>query len=286
MILAVLLVLVAAVPAQAGTRQLLYHNHAWGTFDRATADAVERSAYLRWFSDFEVRTTTGSDGSVWTGRYLRGRETYLEVFGIGDVGGQDGELGAAGLGLSTERDGGIEELGLLLRAEGLEPIEFLQTRDFGDGLPVPWFDSLYLIESYDRFGAWAMEYRDEYLEDPRSGVGPARFPGDVSRERYLPDTYQDRLMRDISLIRLAVTASDLRATIPLLRAGGLDLRTDERGAVVTRGGTTIRFDVVPLGQTGLKRVEFELNRGVARHVERLGTSTLVVGPGKHAVWTF
>lgn len=286
MILAVLLVLVAAVPAQAGTRQLLYHNHAWGTFDRATADAVERSAYLRWFSDFEVRTTTGSDGSVWTGRYLRGRETYLEVFGIGDVGGQDGELGAAGLGLSTERDGGIEELGLLLRAEGLEPIEFLQTRDFGDGLPVPWFDSLYLIESYDRFGAWAMEYRDEYLEDPRSGVGPARFPGDVSRERYLPDTYQDRLMRDISLIRLAVTASDLRATIPLLRAGGLDLRTDERGAVVTRGGTTIRFDVVPMGQTGLKRVEFELNRGVARHVERLGTSTLVVGPGKHAVWTF
>ncbi|HEX7304787.1 DUF5829 family protein [Lentzea sp.] len=285
-ILAALLVLVAAGPAQAGDRQVLFYNHAWGTFDRATADAVERSAYLREFGDLEVRTTTGADGQVWTGRYLRGRETYLEVFGVGDVGGQDGELGAAGLGLSTERDGDIEKVGARLRSAGQSPIDFLQTRDFGDGKPVPWFDSIFLIETYDRFGAWAMEYRDEYLDDPRSKVGPARFPGDVSRERYLPDTYRDKLARDITAITLAVTASDLKATLPLLRAGGLTTRTDDHGAVVTRGGTTMRFDVVPMGQTGLKRIEFELNRGVARHVEQLGTSTLVVGPGKRAVWTF
>ena len=40
MILAVLLALVAVSPAQAGERQLLYYNHAWGTLDRVTADAV------------------------------------------------------------------------------------------------------------------------------------------------------------------------------------------------------------------------------------------------------
>jgi hypothetical protein len=285
-ILVALLVLISAGPAQAGERQLLFYNHVWGTFDRATADAVEHSAYMREFSNFDVRTTTGADGHVWTGRYLRGRETYLEVFGIGDVGGQDGELGAAGLGLSTERDGDIERLRARLRSDGLSPVDFLQTRDFGDGRPVPWFDSTFLIEKYDRFGAWAMEYRDEYLDDPRSEAGPARFPGDVTRERYLPDAYQDRLMRDVTSIRLAVTAPDLAATIPLLEAGGLDVRGDEHGAVVTRGGTTMRFDVVPMGQTGLERIEFELNRGVARHVEQLGTSTLVVGPGKRAVWTF
>ncbi|MFD9698665.1 DUF5829 family protein [Lentzea sp. NPDC059081] len=285
-ILVALLVLVTAVPAHAGERQLLFYNHVWGTFDRATADAVEHSSYLREFADFEVRTTTGADGSVWTGRYLRGRETYIEVFGVGDVGGQDGELGAAGLGLSTERDGDIGTLDDRLRAAGQSPIDFLQTRDFGDGKPVPWFDATFLVETYDRFGAWAMEYRDEYLADPRSEVGPAKFPGDVSRERYLPDLYQDRLMRDITSIRLAVTAADLEATVPLLRAGGFTPRADEHGAVATRGGTTMRFDVVPMGQTGLKRVEFELNHGVARHVERLGTSTLVVGPGKRAVWTF
>ncbi|RDI26589.1 hypothetical protein DFR72_107230 [Lentzea flaviverrucosa] len=285
-ILAVVLVVSGAGPAQAGARQLLYYNHAWGTLDRATADAVEHSRYLKDFADLEVRTTTGADGKVWTGRYLRGRETYMEIFGPGDVPGKDGEPGSAGLGLSTEHDGDIEKLKARLLAAGEKPIDFLQTRDFGDGKPVPWFDSLFLIEEYERFGAWAMEYRDEYMDDPRSKVGPARFPGDVTRQRYLPDVYEDKMMRDVTLVRLAVTASDLADTVPLLRAGGFSLRTEPGSVVATRGGTTMRFDEAPPTRIGLKRVEFALNRPVARHVEELGTSTLVVGPGKRAVWTF
>ncbi|MFI6095636.1 DUF5829 family protein [Lentzea sp. NPDC051213] len=285
-ILALLLAVAAAGPAQAGERQLLYYNHAWGTLDRETADAIEHSAYLKEFADFEVRTTTGAGGEVWTGRYLRGRETYLEIFGIGDVGGQDGELGAAGLGLSTERDGDIETVKSRLTAAGQTPHEFLQTRDFGDHKPVPWFDAVYLADSYDRFGAWVMEYRDEYFADPRGKTGPAQFPGDVSRLRYLPERYQDRLMRDVTFINLAVTARDLASTMPLLRVGGFKLRNVSGGVEASRGGTTIRFSEVPMGQTGLKRVEFELNCAVAKHVERLGNSTLVVGPGKRAVWTF
>ncbi|SER18074.1 hypothetical protein SAMN05216188_108226 [Lentzea xinjiangensis] len=286
MISAAVLVVVAAAPVRAGERQLLYYNHAWGTLDRATADAVEHSGYVREFADLEIRTTTGTGGRVWTGRYLRGRETYLEIFGLGDVPGQDGEAGAAGLALSTQRESDIEEVKSRLRAGGAKPVEFVQTRDFGDGKPVPWFDSTYLAKTYDRFGAWAMEIRDEYFADPRGGTEPPAFPGDVGRERYLPDLYRAKLMRDVTLVHVDVTARDLAATVPLLRAGDFSVRT-ERGAVVaTRGGTTMRFGEKPVGQTGLKRVEFELNRAVARHVERLGTSTLVVGPGKRAVWNF
>ncbi len=285
-ILSVLLALASTGTAQAGERQLLFYNHAWGTFDRATADAVEHSAYIREFASFEVRTTTGAGGETWTGRYLRGRETYLEVFGIGDVPGQDGELGAAGLGLSTERDGDIDGVKSRLTAAGVTPIDFLQTRDFGDHVPVPWFDAVFTFEQYDRFGAWAMEYRDEYFNDPRSKTQPAHFPGDVGRERYLPDEYKDRLMRDITSIKIAVTERDLASTMPMLKAGGFALRTDARGVLATKGGTNIRFDKAPMGQTGMKKVEFALNRAVPKHVERLGNSTLVVGPGKQAVWTF
>jgi hypothetical protein len=131
-----------------------------------------------------------------------------------------------------------------------------------------------------------MEYRDEYFADPRGKTEPAHYPGDVGRERYLADTYRDRLMRDITFIGLAVTERDFASTLPMLRAGGFVLKTDPRGVTALRGGTTMRFDKVRIGQTGLKRVEFVLNRGVARHEERIGNSTLVVGPGAHAVWTF
>ncbi|MEU6356121.1 DUF5829 family protein [Streptomyces sp. NPDC047072] len=269
-------------------RQLLFYNHSYGVFDRETADAIEHSDYLRDFASFEVRTTTGSGGQTWTGRYLRGRETYLELFGVGDLAGPDGTLGAAGLGLSTERDGDLATVAERMKSEGVTPIEFLQTRDFGDGVPVPWFDALLTATEYDAFGAWAMEYRPEYFADPRSNTEPESYPGDVGRERYLSDDYRNHLMRDVTAVRIAVTEGDLADTMPLLRAGGFTVRNVTGGGVVAEGGgTAIRFDVVPREQAGMRRVEMSLNRPVKdRHVEQLGHSTLTVGPGTRAVWTF
>ncbi|MEG8276839.1 DUF5829 family protein [Streptomyces sp. AHA2] len=279
-----------AYAGQGGSgRQLLFHNHAYGVLDRETADAIEHSAYLRDFANFQVRTTTGVDGQTWTGRYLMGRETYVELFGVGDVPGKDGTLGAAGLGVSAERKGGLEQVIARLREEGVpDPVRFRQTRDFGDGVPVPWFDAVFTTGEYDLFGAWGMEYLPEYFADPRSNTEPAAYPGDVGRERYLPDAYREHLMRDVTGIRLAVTARDLANTVPLLEAGGFRVRSVEGGGVVAEGGgTALRFDVAPLDRVGLKRIDLSLNRAVPhRHVERIGHSGLVVGPGPRAVWTF
>ncbi|MEV5981040.1 DUF5829 family protein [Streptomyces sp. NPDC052114] len=269
-------------------RQLLFYNHAYGVLDRETADAIEHSAYLRDFANFQVRTTTGSDGNVWTGRYLMGRETYLELFGIGDVAGKDGEFGSTGMGLSVEREGDLATVNKRVRDLGITPTEFVQTRDFGDGVPVPWFAGFFAFPAneYDSFGAWTMEYRPEYFADPRSKTEPAAYPGDVGRERYLNDDYGSRLMRDVSSIRLAMSARDVASTEPLLRAGGFTVRTEGDGLVARRGGTTIRLDATTRADSGLKEVSFTLNKSVKRHVERIGRSTLTVGPGATAVWTF
>ncbi|MFJ6390608.1 DUF5829 family protein [Streptomyces sp. NPDC091972] len=269
--------------------QLLFYNHSYGVLDRETADAIEHSDYLKDFANFLVRTTTGAGGQTWTGRYLMGRETYLELFGVGDIAGPDGTLGSAGLGLSTERDGDLATVTERLRNEGVaDPVEFLQTRDFGDGVPVPWFDAILTATEYDAFGAWAMEYRPEYFADPRSNTEPAGFPGDVGRERVLSDDYRTHLMRDVTSVRIAVTEGDLADTVPLLRAGGFAVKSVTGGGVVAQGGgTTIRFDAVPRERAGLQRVEMSLNRPVKdRHVEQIGHSTLTVGPGSRAVWTF
>ncbi|MFJ2767587.1 DUF5829 family protein [Streptomyces sp. NPDC087300] len=269
-------------------RQLLFYNHAYGVFDRETADAIEHSTYLREFANFQVRTTTGADGQTWTGRYLMGRETYLELFGIGDISGPDGTLGSAGMGISTERAGDMAKVLDRLRDLGVEkPVQFAQTRDFGDGVRVPWFDAVFTTDQYDAFGAWGMEYRPEYFADPRSNTEPAAYPGDVGRERYLSDAYRDHLMRDVTSLSIAVTPRDLDNTVPLLRAGGFQVSTTPDDGVVARGGgTTIRLTPATRDRAGVRQVEMSLNHPVKRHVERLGGSTLTVGPGAHAVWTF
>ena len=109
-------------------RQLLFYNHSYGVLDRETADAIEHSDYLKDFANFLVRTTTGTGGQTWTGRYLMGRETYLELFGVGDISGPDGTLGSAGLGLSTERDGDLATAATLY-AEAAEAAQNLAERD-------------------------------------------------------------------------------------------------------------------------------------------------------------
>src|SRR5690242_8434042 len=108
-----------------------FFNHAYGVLDQPTADAIESSAYLREFANFEVRTTIGG-GQTWKGRYLRGRETYLELFADGDLPGQDVAEGSAGLAISTDRRGGLPAIVADLRRAGIEPVEYQQTRDFGD----------------------------------------------------------------------------------------------------------------------------------------------------------
>ncbi|ATY13181.1 hypothetical protein CU254_24125 [Amycolatopsis sp. AA4] len=289
-LLAVLLALAAtaAGPAQADEPALLHFNHSYGVLDRETADAIEHSAYLKDFANFQVRTTTGAGGEKWTGRYLMGRETYLELFGVGDVPGKDGDLGSAGLGVSVEHAGQLSTVVQRLRDAGVaNPVQFLQTRDFGDGKPVPWFDAVLTTDQYDAFGAWGMEYRPEYFADPRGNTGPAQYPGDVSRNRYLSDDYRNHQMRDVTGIRLGVTARDLDSTLPLLRAGGMIVRQIPTGAVAFDGMTAIRFDAVPADQVGLRQIDLALNHPAGtRHVEQIGRSTLTVGPGAHARWTF
>ncbi|WP_433428169.1 DUF5829 family protein [Nonomuraea sp. CA-141351] len=275
--------------AQASSqKQLLFYNHAYSVVDRETADVIENSAYLREFANFEVRTTTGG-GLTWKGRYLKGRETYIELFGEGDLPGQDALYGSAGLGVSTERSGDLAKVTTQLAALGIsDPAEYRQTRDFGDGVPIPWFDTIRTTAAqYEAFDPWAMEYFPEYFADPRSQTEPASYTGDVSRERYLPDAYADHLMRDITYIRIGVTARDLANTVPLLKAGGFDVTTTGGGVIAMGGGTTIQLDSVAREQAGLKQVSMSLNRSVAtRHEERIGRSTLAVGPGARADWTF
>ncbi|MFD5315255.1 DUF5829 family protein [Streptomyces sp. NPDC127098] len=267
--------------------QLLFYNHAYAVVDRETADAIEDSEYLREFANFEVRTTTGGDFS-WTGRYLMGHETYLEFFGEGDLPGQDAEFGSSGLGISPEDAGDLDIVARNLVDQGIEPAEGLQTRDFGDGVRVPWFEYLRATgEQYEAFDPWAMEYRGEYFADPRSNTGPESHPGDVSRERYLSDDYQNHLMRDVTAIHLGVPERDLATTVPLLEAGGYDVRTTDSGVVVDDGTTTIRLDAVPRAEAGLRSIQMRLNGPVLdQHVEQIGRSTLYVGPRDRAVWTF
>ncbi|MEI7057661.1 DUF5829 family protein [Nocardioides sp. CCNWLW239] len=278
----------SATPAHADEERqdpLLAFNHAWAMVDRETADAIEHSDFLGQFAD--RRISTGNDGtSTWTGRYLLGKETYLEFFGPGDA--PDAVAGDTGLAVSADRDGDLATASANLHDLGVDPVEFTQVTDLGDGKPIPWFDVTYTTATYDTFFSWAMEYRDEFLEDPRLSFPPAAYEGDVSRDRYNRDRYLDHQMRDVIGIQIATTEADIEKMVPLWRAGGITIRVLKDGGVLAFDGmTTIRLLPVPAEEAGVRHVVFALNEPAEEpHTETIGGSTLHVGPGAYALWTF
>ncbi|HWO66125.1 MAG TPA: DUF5829 family protein [Umezawaea sp.] len=193
----------------------------------------------------------------------RGRQRllfYNHSYGVPERETADAVEHSAYLAVSTESAGDPGAVVDRLHDQGVpDPVRFRQTRDFGDGVAVPWFEAVYTTAQYDAFGAWSMEYLPENFADPRGGTEPADHPGDVGRERHLSDDYRAHLARDVTGVRLAVTEHDLASTVPLLRAGGYAVRHTRGGAVAWCGGTTIRFDVVPRDRAGLRRVDFTLN---------------------------
>lgn len=285
--IALLFLLGACAHAAAASHQrphIAFFNHGFAVLDKETADAIEHSDYLKTFGVFEVRTTTANGGETWKGRYLAGRQTYLELFGPGDV--KDGAPGSTGLAISPDTAGGVATIAAALKRQGIKPDTGRRTRQFGND-QVPWFDFVSTPGEPKALALWAMEYVPSYFDDPRAGREPADHPGDISRERYQSDAYAQKLMRDVSLIEIGCPADDFKAASAMFAAGGLGIRKAPDRIEASDGSTTIVLDAVPLERAGLRRIVFGLNAPATEaHVERIGGSTLVVGPGEHAVWGF
>ena len=223
-------------------------------------------------------------GESWTGRYLMGRKTYLEIFGPKDGGG---DVGTTGIGISPDRVGGLAVL--IRRFARINPSQIetdIRTRQYGEE-QVPWFNSAHTHEEGDALSVWAMEYLPSFMNDPRSEKKPAKGPDDViSRERSLSDEYLRRIMRDISLIEISATIHDIVLARPMFSAAGFRVSQERNRLVARDADTTIIVTATSREAAGVRRVEFVLNAPTASHVEHLGRCTLIVGPGTRAVWRF
>jgi hypothetical protein len=135
-------------------------DHVFGVVDSDTAAAIATSDFLPHFGRFKVATVV-ADHESWTGRYLFGRRTYLELFGPGDVSESDSSEACAGLGLSTPGRGGLEILSERMAGWGKRPLTGRRTRE-DDLAAVPWFDYLEPTDASPTFEAWVMEF----LQDP------------------------------------------------------------------------------------------------------------------------
>jgi hypothetical protein len=193
-------------------------NHLYITLDAGSVEAVGASEFLATqFCKLE-RASVEADGERWTGTYLLGKRSYLELF---EPGGWKGE-GFAGIAFSTRRMGQIDDIEE--RLEKLLPGKVrrnLRVRKGAEG-ELPWFHTLYIEGAHEGgFAVWLMEYHPEYLASKGIRLGEC---GCIDRAAYLwpePEKEPHQLLfEDMLEVEVEVTAEEHANLGALLRALG------------------------------------------------------------------
>ncbi|MDB5766392.1 MAG: hypothetical protein JWQ61_1206 [Collimonas fungivorans] len=173
--------------------------------DEATRSAIMQSAFLKnEFAAFETGTIAIEDGGGWSGLYIDGERTYIEIFGPSQ-GAATG--GAAGICLGVDQTGGLEDACVALSRSGRAHSPDLVGRQL-DGQEIPWFRYVDLVDSGTSFTSSIMEYDKDFLR--RSRPGPNAGLDCISRQQYNAARFQpERYLKDISEVTLALAPVDL-----------------------------------------------------------------------------
>jgi len=243
-------------------RPALLLNHFYVTPDRTTFEAAALA--LPRLGALEKRTTVRKD-ATYTGLYLYGERTYLELLHPDST-----SFGApSGIAYGVEEKGAIDEVALHVPAAKLELISR------GD---VPWFRWCRSGRPLEGLAEWVMEYVSEFFQ---------RFHQELPPEH-------PTISRASALTRYAAACGKLRERDEGLFADVVALEIALSAADEARfGERTLGVDEVELeistaapgSRTGILAAHLRLTRDAGTRVQQIGNTTLSLD-GKRAVWRF
>jgi hypothetical protein len=258
-------------------------NHLSLVLDAATARDVAANAFLKdSFASVSQKANVSNDGKRWTGTYIYGQKTYLELY---EAGPAQGEPGSSGVALGVEHVGDVARFVLPLAEAGAEATVVLRTVQGPSGAQVPWFYQLrafYRSDPPSNTTRWVMEYQKDFLktvEPGKDGITRAQLAARFQQK--------DRLVKDIVGASVALGERELERFVKELQTYGWSVRTQAQNRIATGPGMTLTLIPATDSRKGLTEVRFQLVRkGATPQTVRLGlNSVLSVAADGTAVWT-
>lgn len=276
----------AAQTCPAGQTPAVVLNHLYGVLDSATVRAIAASPFVTdSLGAYEARTTTSNAGARWTGHYLYGRNTYLELFAPDQ---RVGAVGAGGVGLGVDCRGGIGLLASRLETVSSERFDTaMRTRTMG-GSQVPWFRMGYFAVT-DTLPhpvvVWVMEYDPGYIALRDSTTRDSS----ITRESHLATQYlPERELLGIREATFALPAEEIPRVVHQLVLFGFSAKDLGTGTRLTSPDLTLLLRPARPDYHGLVSLTLDLVNEAQKLLEyRFGTSSiLTIGPGRIATWRF
>ena len=270
-------------------------NHAMVAVDSPTYAAILASRFLREeLGALEVRTTTREGGRSYSGAYLYGRETYLELQ-VSPGGARDG-LGQLYLGTDVEGDLHRVIDDLLTRGGG--PVTYGMANRLRGAQAVPWFYSARILPApygvagaaggeESRFRLFLLEWHPQFLRGWLDDI-PAESAS-VSRAAHLARQWKpNRYLRDIVGVTYALDQDELAAAANRLTLLGYSVTTRQDTTTAIARELTVTLVPATRVRHGLVALHLTLERvKEGERIYRFGSrSELRFGDGRDATWVF
>ncbi len=260
----------------------VFLNHFALVIDQASYDVLKYSADVAALANAEEsHAVSGSQN--WTGFYIFGRHTYIELFGSASA--PEGQhLGDYQLNLSVEELGGVRKIeGRLSPVFGKRVEVWTMPRSTPSG-ENPWITGVDLSSpGTEAMSTAFMEIDAGYLAAMHPG---AKIKKPLSREdyqalRFLPD----RSLDDVVGVIAALNPTDTTQLATELELVGWAVQRGGGGFVAT--GPDVKLTVVPASaRAGIQQAGLRLRHSVPKQEITLGTAKLFLEgeTGRFVFW--
>jgi len=198
-------------------------NHLVVTLDAESVEAVTESEFIKNEFCNLSRRKTEADGESWTGTYLYGKRSYIELFAPG--GAEGVREGHSGIGFSTVQIGEIDKIEEHLKKSAPGQINRgLRIRKMDNG-EIPWFHYISIEPPKDSgFTSWLMEFHPDYLVQKGIKLDESGFVDRSALLRPGRGYETERLLfDDISAVELELTPAEHKYLRLLMRVFGYEL---------------------------------------------------------------
>jgi hypothetical protein len=182
-------------------------NHIWTVLDKPTYDAIKQASTVNSFANTYEQANTADGEMGWEGFYIRGKNTFIELFYPQE---RYKKAGLSGIGLGFDKLGNLQECFKTFQ-KSYSQAEYQSFTRNG----APWFDYLSVNGSYygDGHSLWIMEYSPDYFQENKH---------DVSRQHYNKAAYDpSKHLQDITGFFIALNKKDQKTLKDYLSLSGM-----------------------------------------------------------------
>jgi hypothetical protein len=249
----------------------VFLNHFAVVVDPASFNALRSSPDVAALAKVdEIHVVAGSRN--WSGFYIFGRQTYIEVFAAGAV--NEMRLGDSQFNLSVEESGGVSKIAAHLRRKFGTRVYVSDTPRTTASGPIPWLKGTGISsDGPEAMSTGFLETDAGYLAAIHPG---AKVEHPLSREQYESWRFlADRPFDDVVGLTAALNPADAAQLATELELVGWSVQPGGTGFVAV--GPDIRLTVVRAGaREGIEQADLRLRHPVARQTVTLGAVRLLL----------